>query len=110
MVEQASILQPEDIEEIIKAAKETTTTHNKDWLLAQLRGAQGRQRTLKIPSNSGESMELSGGKAEGSKELEGPKKHCCIASRDSKKTVRRKADGIAQRHRRSQCPAPARSR
>ncbi|KAJ1153294.1 hypothetical protein NDU88_006055 [Pleurodeles waltl] len=77
---------PEDIEEIEKAAREAATTHNKVWMLAQLWCIQNGQQSLEVPSDSGESKELSGDQAEGVEEQEGSKKRKRIASRDSKKT------------------------
>ncbi|KAJ1209139.1 hypothetical protein NDU88_004517 [Pleurodeles waltl] len=92
MADTSNMLQPEDIEEIRKAVREADTTH-KEWLLAQLLGIQSDQHNLEDPSNSGKSEELSGDQQEGSKEMEEPKKRCCIASKESKKAVKRKADG-----------------
>ncbi|KAJ1144748.1 hypothetical protein NDU88_011045 [Pleurodeles waltl] len=91
MAEPASVLQPEDIEEIAKAAREAATTHNKNWMLAQLPFVQNGQRNLEVATDSGEREELSGGQAEESEEQEGPKKRRRIARSDNKKAVKKKA-------------------
>ncbi|KAJ1138744.1 hypothetical protein NDU88_005125 [Pleurodeles waltl] len=86
------MLQPEDIEEIIKAARESATTHDKEWLLAQLWGTQSGQDNPEEPNNSDKREELSEGQREGSKDLDEPKKRHRITSKESKKAVKRKAD------------------
>ncbi|KAJ1148505.1 hypothetical protein NDU88_001335 [Pleurodeles waltl] len=77
MSEPGSMLQPEDIEEILRAAGEVATMHNKELLLVQIRGGQANRNSTEEPSEASKSEELVGGKREASEEAEGPKKRCC---------------------------------
>ncbi|KAJ1185028.1 hypothetical protein NDU88_001824 [Pleurodeles waltl] len=63
-------------------------------MLAEPRCVQNGHHNLEVPSVSGESLELGGGQAEGTEEQEGPKKRKQISSRDSKKIVKIKVDGV----------------
>ncbi|KAJ1122098.1 hypothetical protein NDU88_000602 [Pleurodeles waltl] len=110
MAEPRNTLQPEDIEEIRRAARKAATTLNKEWLLAQLRGAQSDRRNSEEPSDSDESEELIGGHQEGSEETEVLKKSRSVASNDGKKALKRRGDGDKPKAQQVAHSAPARSR
>ena len=82
MTEQGLIAQQEEIDEIIRAAREAATLHGKEWILRQLRGEPLEQTYPEQPSGGGES-EKQDDDCDGKEEPE-PKKQQCSASRGKK--------------------------
>ncbi|KAJ1198730.1 hypothetical protein NDU88_002569 [Pleurodeles waltl] len=74
-------------------ATEAATTHNKEWLLAQIRGARTSQSSTEEPNDSCDSDELGEGQREVSYEADGPKKSCRVTSREGKRLAKKKGGG-----------------